>query len=230
MRSLLHEQLPDAVVHTDAVQALPWLDLGPATAGVDLLSITGHKLGGPQGVGAIAIRAGRTPVPMMVGGGQERDRRAGTQNVAGIVGFGEAVRLSVADRVDRLARIERLATRLLDGLMSTIVGVRPTVPLDCRVPGIVHVCIDGVSSEPLLFLLDEHRLACSAASSCASGAQGASHVLSAMGVDTTGVAPLRLSLGWSTTDADIDTALELIPASVAKLRGHADGALGDLDG
>jgi cysteine desulfurase len=216
----VHERNPSTIVHTDAVQALPWLDLPVDAAGVDLMSITGHKLGGPQGVGAIAVRDGRMPEPMLVGGGQERDRRAGTQNVAGIVGFAAAVQAAMNDREERLARIDRLASRLYEGLAARIDGVRPTVPRDVRVPGIVHLCIPGVQSEPLLFLLDEQGLACSAASSCASGAQGASHVLTAMGLDTTDLAPLRLSLGWSTTEEDIDVALELIPAAVERIRGH----------
>ncbi len=216
----VHDRHPEVIVHTDAVQALPWLDLPTDVAGVDLMSITGHKLGGPQGVGAIAVRDGRMPEPMLVGGGQERERRAGTQNVAGIVGFAAAVQAALDDRTERLARIDRLATRLLEGLEHRIDGLRPTVPRDVRVPGIVHVCVPDVQSEPLLFLLDEQGVACSAASSCASGAQGASHVLSAMGLDTTNVAPLRLSLGWSTTDEDIDIALDLIPAAVDRLRTH----------
>ena len=211
---------PQAAIHTDAVQALPWLDLAEALADVDLVSITGHKIGGPQGVGAIAIRSGKEPQPLLVGGGQERERRAGTQNVAGIVGFAEAVRCTVADRADRLARIDRLATRLLDGLAGAISGVEPTVPRPLRVPGIVHVCMPGVDSESLLFLLDEQGMACSAASSCASGAQGASHVLTAMGVDASDRAPLRLSLGWSTTDDDIDKALTLITGAVGALQAR----------
>lgn len=212
---------PDALVHTDAVQALPWLELEELLGEVDLVSVTAHKIGGPQGAGAIAIRSGREPAPLLVGGGQERDRRAGTQNVAGIIGFAEAVRLTVADRTERLARIEEFATRLLDGLTTAVPGLTPTVPPASRVPGIVHVCIPGVDSESLLFLLDEQDLACSAASSCASGAQGASHVLTAMGVDATDRAPLRLSLGWSTTDADIDAALAIIPDAVETVRDRS---------
>ena len=215
----VHELSPTVLVHSDAVQALPWLDLAEVTAGADMLSITGHKIGGPQGVGAVVVRDGSMPAPLLVGGGQERDRRAGTQNVAGIVGFAAAVQASIDDRVERLARIDALASRLLSGLMAAVDGLRPTVDRAVRVPGIVHVTIPGVKSEPLLFLLDEQELACSAASSCASGAQGASHVLDAMGVDATNAAPLRLSLGWSTTDAEIDTALEMIPAAVSRLRG-----------
>lgn len=221
--SAVHERAPGALVHSDAVQALPWLDLPSTTVGVDMLSVTGHKIGGPQGVGAVLVRDGRMPAPMLVGGGQERDRRAGTQNVPGIVGFAAAVRASLDDHNERLARIDRLATRLLDGLMEQVDGLRPTVERSVRVPGIVHVCIPGLQSEPLLFLLDEDDLACSAASSCASGAQGASHVLDAMGVDALNTAPLRLSLGWSTTDDDIDEALRLIPAAVGKLRGGSRG-------
>ena len=215
----VHAVAPDALVHSDAVQALPWLDLADTTQGVDMLSVTGHKLGGPQGVGAVAVRDGSMPTPMLVGGGQERERRAGTQNVAGIVGFAAAVQASIDDREERLARIDRLAERLLSGLMASIEGLRPTVPRDKRVPGIVHVLVPGVQSESLLFLLDQKDMACSAASSCASGAQGASHVLSAMNLDTTGCAPLRLSLGWSTTDDEIDTALREIPLAVAQLGG-----------
>ncbi len=217
------EVAPDALVHSDAVQALPWLDLASVTEGVDMLSITGHKLGGPQGVGAVVVRDGAMPAPLLVGGGQERDRRAGTQNVAGIVGFAAAVRASLDDRGERLARISRLANKLLDGLVSSVEGVEPTVDPGLRVPGIVHVLIPGVQSEPLLFLLDQNDLSCSAASSCASGAQGASHVMTAMGVDATHAAPLRLSLGWSTTEADIDEALDLIPAAVGQLRGVSRG-------
>ncbi|NNC78787.1 MAG: cysteine desulfurase [Acidimicrobiales bacterium] len=219
----VHEVAPGARMHTDAVQALPWLDLASILDGVDVVSVTGHKLGGPQGTGAIAMRAGRAPRPLLVGGGQERDHRAGTQNVAGIVGFAAAVRASIDDRDERLARIDRLATRLLDGLVDQVDGVRPTVPRETRVPGILHVCIERVASEPLLFLLDERDLACSAASSCASGAQGASHVLSAMGLDTTNVAPLRLSLGWNTTEAEIDEALRIIPAAVNTIRQRSHG-------
>lgn len=220
---VVHEIAPNALVHSDAVQALPWLDLPTVTVGVDMLSITGHKLGGPQGVGAVVVRDGAMPAPMLVGGGQERDRRAGTQNVAGIVGFAAAVQASLDDQTDRLARIGRLADRLLNGLMSSVDGVQPTVAPELRVPGIVHISIPGVQSEPLLFLLDEHDLSCSAASSCASGAQGASHVMTAMGIDASNAAPLRLSLGWSSTDEDIDEALQLIPAAVAQLRGAPHG-------
>lgn len=215
----VHDISPNVLVHSDAVQALPWLDLSLITIGVDMLSVTGHKLGGPQGVGAVVVRDGSMPDPLLVGGGQERDRRAGTQNVAGIVGFAAAVQASMDDRDERLDRIDRLSTRLLSGLMSSVDGLRPTIDRTVRVPGIVHVVIPGVKSEPLLFLLDEQELACSAASSCASGAQGASHVLDAMGVDASDAAPLRLSLGWSTTDTDIDTALVMIPAAVERLRG-----------
>lgn len=218
---VVHAIAPTALVHSDAVQALPWLDLATAAAGVDMLSITGHKIGGPQGVGAVVVRDGKMPEPLLVGGGQERDRRAGTQNVAGVVGFAAAVRASLDDQSDRLARIARLADRLLDGLTDQIDGLHPTIDPALRVPGIVHVCIPGITSEPLLFLLDEKELACSAASSCASGAQGASHVLDAMGVNAINTAPLRLSLGWSTTDAEVDEALQLIPAAVAQLRAGA---------
>ncbi len=212
------EIAPDALVHTDAVQALPWLDLPATLQHIDMASLSAHKVGGPQGVGAVVVRDGSMPEPLLVGGGQERERRGGTQNVAGIVGFAAAVQASLDDRAERLARIERLAAKLLDGLTSAIGGLHPTVPTSLRVPGIVHVTVPGVKSEPLLFLLDLDDLACSAASSCASGAQGASHVLTAMGAGSSTCAPLRLSLGWSTTEEEVDEALRLIPAAVERLR------------
>ena len=210
---------PNAVLHTDAVQALAWLDLAEVVSDVDQMSITGHKLGGPQGVGASAIRSHSALEPLLVGGGQERDRRAGTQNVAGAVGFAKAVELTRSDRDERLRRVDSLAERLLGGLQAATSGVTPTVPRDLRVPGIVHLLVDGVDSEALLFLLDEADLACSAASSCASGAQGGSHVLAAMGLDTSDCAPLRLSLGWSTTETEVEAAIDLVSRSVATLRG-----------
>jgi cysteine desulfurase len=202
------------LVHTDAVQALPWLDVATAAARADLISVSAHKVGGPQGVGALVVREGVCLAPLLRGGGQERERRSGTQNVAGIAGFAAAVRACRADPPDVAGMRDRLAAGL-----TAIPGCRPSVDLASTVPGILSLLFDDVESEALLVLLDRAGVCASAASSCASGAMESSHVLRTLGLPTGG--SLRLSLGWTTTDAEIDHALAVVPAAVAQLRGHA---------
>ncbi len=215
----------DAVLHTDAVQAVTWLDLKTHTAAFDLMSISAHKFGGPQGVGALVMRSDIDLVPVILGGGQERERRSGTQNVAGISAMAAAMAATEADRASLVSRIDALRTRLIDGLRSVLDGVHES-GVDAsgdrshKVAGTAHLCFEGLDSESLLFLLERGGLYASAASSCASGAQEPSHVLAAMGVSRDlAVGSLRLSLGATTTDADIDLALSVIPAAVDQLRG-----------
>ena len=217
------EHAPEAMLHTDAVQATAWVDLGPACRSAALVSLTGHKFGGPKGAGALVVRDGVPMAAVLRGGGQERDRRAGTQNVPAIVGLGEAARLVQADREATVRRIGALRDRLEGGLLATVDGVHRTVPDGTpRTPGVAHLCISGVESEALLFLLERHGLSASAGSSCASGAQEPSHVLAAMGVDrTAALGSVRLSLGHASTPADVDHALAVVPAAVAQLREHA---------
>jgi cysteine desulfurase len=224
---------PGALVHTDAVQALMWLDLPAATTSssgrcVDLLSLSAHKFGGPQGVGVLAVRAGTPLAPRLLGGGQERGRRSGTQNVAGIVGAAAAARVAVETRAETVARLADQRDRLADGLNDAIDGlvetaVDPTMrDRSGKVAGSCHVCIPGIEAEALLVLLEDREVFASAASSCSSGAQDPSHVLAAMGLPRDVAAgSLRLSLGWSTTDDDIDIALGAVPAAVARLRAFA---------
>lgn len=221
--SVVREHAPNAVVHTDAVQALSWLDLPTATAGVDLLSLSAHKFGGPQGVGVLAVRPGVPLRSQLLGGGQERGRRSGTQNVAGIVGAAAAADVTVAGRGDSIARIAVLRDRLADGLLSVIDGAIETAVVDGdrsrKVAGNCHVCLPGVEAEALLVLLEDRGVYASAASSCSSGALDPSHVLAAMGVDrSVAEGSLRLSLGWSSTDDDVDAALAAVPAAVERLR------------
>jgi len=227
---LVAERAPQAVVHTDAVQALTWLDLPASTTSasgrrVDLLSLSAHKFGGPQGVGVLAVRAGTPLRPRLLGGGQERGRRSGTQNVAGIVGAAAAARVAADDRAATVARLGCLRDRLADGLHDAVPGLVETAvdPVtrdrSRKVAGSCHVCIPGVEAEALLVLLEREEVFASAASSCASGAQDPSHVLAAMGVPRAVAAgSLRLSLGWSTTDDDVDAALTAVPAAVDRLR------------
>jgi cysteine desulfurase len=209
---------PEAVLHTDAVQAVPWLDAG-ATAPAGLVSVSAHKLGGPQGVGALVVREGTSLRPQLLGGGQERERRSGTHNVAGIAGFAAALAATVAERAATVARVAALRDRLADGLLAAVPGSRETGRRDGKVAGSCHLLLDRVESEALLVLLDRQGVCASAASSCASGALEPSHVLAAMGVSRVEArGALRLSLGATTTGADVDHALEVIPPAVGRLR------------
>jgi cysteine desulfurase len=219
---LVRRRAPGAAVHTDAVQAASWLDLRAAIAGADLAAFSSHKVGGPQGVGALVARPGTPLRPLLLGGGQERELRSGTHNVAGIVGMAAALQAAADERSVAAGRVGALRDRLAAGLLAGIPGAVQTggavgVP---RLPGTLHLCIPGIESEALLFLLDEAGVCASAASACASGAHEASHVLAAMGIGPElGAGALRLSLGWTSTDADVDHALRVIPAAVAQLRG-----------
>lgn len=217
--ALVRELAPRAAVHTDAVQALTWLDLREVAPHVDLLSLSAHKFGGPQGVGACVLRAGTDVAPRLVGGGQERDRRSGTLNVGGIVAMALAAEEADAVRPTEVVRIGALRDRLVHAVTSTVDGVRATVSGPHVAAGFAHLLADGVESEALLFLLDEAGVCASAGSACASGAQHPSHVLAAMGVDRREAGgALRLTLGHTTTDDDVDRAAEAVVAAVHRLR------------
>jgi len=217
--SVVRRHAPDALLHTDAVQAACWLDLREITPHVDLLSLSAHKFGGPKGVGVLVERGGPRVEPLIIGGGQERERRSGTQNAAGIVAMTEALRLTDAERDTDAVRIGELRDRLVEGLQAQLAGVVETVSPDRKVAGSAHVCIAGVESEALLYLLDEADVCASAASACASGAMEPSHVLAAMGVDRdVALGALRLTLGHTSTVADVDRAIEVMVPAVERLR------------
>lgn len=220
--ALLAEAAPDAVLHTDAVQAVAWMDLTEACRSAGLVSLTGHKFGGPKGAGALVVRSGVPLAPVLRGGGQERERRSGTQNVPAIVGLGEAARLVVADRSATLQRVGALRDRLEAGLLAAVSGSHTTVPVGTsRTPAVAHLWFDGIESESLLFLMERDGISASAGSSCASGAQEPSHVLAAMGVGRgSALGSLRLSLGHASDDGDVDHALAVIPSAVSRLRQH----------
>jgi cysteine desulfurase len=216
LRALINRIVPKAVLVVDAVQALSWMDVAPIVAAADLVAFSAHKFGGPKGVGALMVREGTPIAPLIYGGGQERERRSGTQNVAGIVSMAVAAKLC-AERRD-VERIAALRDRLVDGLL-TIAGCTETSPRSVKVAGNAHVCIEGVVSEELLVVLDQLGICASAGSACASGALHLSPVLMAMGVPISRSAgALRLTLGATTTEADIDAALVAIPQAVARLR------------
>ncbi len=216
----------NAYVFTDAVQAAPYLDLTVLTAGADLVSLSAHKVGGPVGVGALAIAHGVVLEPRQYGGGQERERRSGTQDVAGAIGLATALRLVAAERATAAPRVAGLRDRLCGGLLEAIEGAYRTVPDTAAsagvevLPGHLHLCVPGVEREELLVALGEEGICVSGGSSCASGALQPSHVLSAMGVaPDLAAGALRFTLGYGTTDADVDRALAVVPAVVAALRG-----------
>ena len=208
---------PDAALIVDAVCAVPWIDV--ALLPFDLLAVSAHKFGGPQGVGALVVREGHLVEPILLGGGQERERRSGTQNVAGPVAMAVALEDSLGARSSQIHEIAAMRDRLGDGLLRAVEGATETGDRATKTPGNVHLCIDGIESESLLFLLDRAAVAASAGSACASGALHASHVLLAMGIPKEmALGSLRLTLGRTTTDAEIDHALAVIPECVARLR------------
>jgi cysteine desulfurase len=216
---VVRRHAPRAVLHTDAVQAVPWLDVARLAALAALISVTAHKVGGPQGVGALVVRDGTPLRARLLGGGQERERRSGTHNVAGIAGFAAALAATVAEREATVARVGRLRDRLADGLLAAVPGTTETGARAGKVAGSCHLLFDGIESEALLVLLDQEGVCATAASSCASGALEPSHVLAAMGVGRDAAkGSLRLSLGHTTTDDDVDRALAVVPPAVERLR------------
>ena len=210
---------PQAVLHTDGVQAACWLDLREVVLVTDVATFSAHKFGGPKGVGVMVVKSGTSLEPLIMGGGQERDRRSGTHNVAGIVATAAALRATTEARTAESRRVSALKGELLSTVLAALDDVVETVPREASVPGVAHLCIGGVESEALLFLLDEAGVCASAASACASGAIETSHVLRAMGVDQRHArGALRLSLGHTTTQADIEHAARAIIAAVSRLR------------
>lgn len=226
---LVRSVAPGALLHTDAVQAVNWIDVAAETAGYDLVSVTGHKIGAPVGIGALVVRAGAELDPLIVGGGQERGRRAGTPDVAGAAALAAALEAAVSERDDLIADTRVRRDRLLDSLIGHLgdrvrVSAAPDGDRAHLAAGFANVCFEGVQSEALLFLLDEVGVRASAASSCSSGAQDPSHVLAAMGVPRElALGSLRLSLGRTTADSDIDRAVEVVVAAVERLDRHGGG-------
>ncbi|MEY4025913.1 MAG: hypothetical protein RL278_874 [Actinomycetota bacterium] len=216
---IVRKYAPNAILHTDAVQAACWVDLREVTPLVDALSLSAHKFGGPKGVGVMVIKTGKNLEPLIFGGGQERDRRSGTHNVSGIIATAKALEVTDKTRTEESVRVTKLRDRLVDEICAQVDGVLETVPREHRVPGVAHLCFSGLENEALLFLLDQADVYASAASACASGAMEPSHVLEAMGIDRSwSNGALRLSLGHTTTDAEIDLAVSAIVSAVNQLR------------
>lgn len=218
--ALVRRRAPSALIHTDAVQAARWVDLADVAAGVDMISVSGHKLGGPQGIGALGFRGRARLRPVIHGGGQERELRSGTQNVPGAVGLAAAVRECSASRPQASGLVGGMRDELSRRLRAAIPGCLETSPGSARTPGHLHLIIAGIESEALLVLLDQSGVYASAGSACASGAMEPSPVLLAMGVaKEDALSALRLTLAPTTTWEEIDHASRAVPDAVAKLVG-----------
>lgn len=207
-----------ALIHVDAVQAAPWVALDTTSLGVDLLSLAGHKLGGPKGIGSLWVRRGTAFLPQLHGGSQERHRRAGTENVAGAVGMSVAFEGAVAEMPVLVPRVRALRDRLRDALLRV-----PDVELSGhpgeRLPGHLSLVIGGVEGDSMVLALDLEGLACSTGSACATGSPEPSHVLLAMGYPTEEArGALRLTLGRDTSEQDIEQAAGLVASLIARQR------------
>jgi len=209
-------------LHVDAVQAAGKLPLDVAELGIDLLSLSAHKLNGPKGSGLLFVRAGVRPFPQLHGGGQEYARRAGTENVAGAVGLAAALELAVHEQTANTLRMAFLRDRLANELMERIPAAQLNGDWRKRLSNNVHISFDDVDGESLLFHLDLRGLAASSGSACASGSGKPSHVLIAIGLTVAQAeGSLRLTLGPSTTEEEIDRAVEVIVASVEQIRAFS---------
>ncbi len=220
---------PEVVVHTDAVQAAGLLELDVGRLGVDMLSLSAHKFFGPKGVGLLYIRRGTPFSPLVVGGNQERNRRAGTENVPGIVGMAVALELAESNRPAHVAHCRRLRDRLIEGVLARVPGSRLNGHPTERLANNAHFSFEGVDSESLLAGLDLAGVCASSGSACTTGSAEPSHVLVAMGLGpawTRGT--LRLTLGPGNSEADVDYVLGVLPALVARLRAAGAVAAGSV--
>jgi len=208
-----------ALFHTDAVQSAGKISIDVKALGVDLLSISGHKFYGPKGVGALWIRRGVRLQPPLTGGKQERSRRAGTENVPGIVGMGVAAREAMAKMAAEADRLSALRDRLEEGILRAVPGTAVNGARSPRVPNTTNISFDRTEAESLLIALDLEGIAVSTGSACSSGTLEPSHVLKAMGFPPHRTQnSLRFSLGAANTEAEIDRVIAVLPGIVEKLR------------
>ncbi len=221
----VHRRNPRTLVHTDAVQAFGRLPLDPGALGVDLLSLSAHKIYGPKGVGALWVRHGVALAAQNTGGGHERNRRSATENVAGIVGFAAAAELGERVRGEETPRQVALCDRLVAVVRDQVPDAIVTAEASVKAPGFATFALPGVRSDVLLAALDMDGVEASAGSACASGAPLPSHVLRAMGYpDALAAGALRCTTGRSTTSQDMDAAASVIARAVERIRAGAGAA------
>jgi cysteine desulfurase len=208
-----------ALFHTDAVQSVGKIPVDARALGVDLLSLSAHKFYGPKGAGALWIKRGARVTSILTGGKHERNRRAGTENVAGIAGLGAAAALALHKMDAEASRLSALRNRLEEGVLSRVPGTAINGAREPRVPNTTNISVDGIEAESLLIALDLEGIAVSTGSACSSGTLEPSHVLKAMGLPTHRTQnSIRISLGAGNTDAEVDRFLETLPGVVTKLR------------
>jgi cysteine desulfurase len=209
----------NVLFHTDAVQAAAYLDINVKEPGVDLMSLGGHKFYGPKGVGALYVRKGISLIPSQTGGGQEYSLRAGTQNVPYIVGFAEALRLTVDEREQRIAHVKPLRDRIIGNILETIPESRLTGSLEARLPNHASFAFKDVDGNLLLTLLDAAGFACSSGSACKTGNPEPSEVMDAIGLSRDwGLGSLRITLGKDSSSEDVNMFLNSLPSLVEKAR------------
>ena len=209
----------NVIFHTDAVQAVGKIPINVRELGVDLLSISSHKINGPKGTGALFIRKGVPISPLVLGGGQENGMRSGTENVANIVGFGMACKISKENMVQNIIHFKNLTSKLIKRVVEEIPSTNLNGHPEMRIPNNVHFTFLGVNGEDLIIKLDENKIAASTGSACSVRVQKASHVLKAMGFSHEQITgSLRLSVGISNTDQEINETVEILKKIVHELR------------
>ena len=225
LAEIAHRQ--GAVFHTDAVQAGGVLDLDVDRLGVDLLSLSAHKLYGPKGVGVLYLRRGTPLLPQMQGGGQERGIRSGTEDVPGMVGMAEALRLAHEEMESRNEHARRLRDRLVEGILEHVPGAHLTGHPTNRLPNNASFVFEDTDGESILLNLDQYDICASSGSACTSGTLEVSHVLKALGLPIElARGSLRLTTGLNANDADVDRALEVMPQVIERVRAVMPALLG----
>jgi cysteine desulfurase len=205
--------------HTDAVQAVGKIPINLKTLPVDMLSLSGHKLHAPKGVGALYVRKGTRFFPYIIGGHQEKGRRAGTENIASIIGLGKACELAMKNMAEEVTYLMKLRDRLESTLMKTCPDVRVNGDAGSRLPNTTNISFEYVEGEAILLRLNEYGICASSGSACTSGSLEPSHVLRAMGVPFTAIhGSIRFSLSRYNTEAEIDKAVEIMPGIIDELR------------
>jgi cysteine desulfurase len=213
-----------AISHSDAVQAVGHIEVDFAASGLDMLSFTAHKLGGPYGVGGLLARRELQLAPILHGGGQERDVRSGTLDVAATAGFAAALEVATKKRVEEERRIRELCTDLVNSVLAAVPWAAPYGPTadDDRLPGIAYIGFPGCSADAILMLLDAAGIDCSTGAACSAGVSQPSHVLIAMGCSESDArSALRFSLGHSSTPADVRALAAALPAAVRRAKAAA---------
>ncbi|HLF85838.1 MAG TPA: cysteine desulfurase family protein, partial [Nitrospiria bacterium] len=215
--AIAHER--GVYMHTDAVQSFGHIPTKVDDIGVDLMSLSGHKIYGPKGVGALYVRGGTRIAPIMHGGDQENGKRAGTENIVGIVGLGAAVELVAKEMEQESKRL----TELRDNLINRLLTIAPDIILNGdrvnRLPNNISICIGGIEGETIMMKLNQNHLITSVGSACSSGTRGTSHVLNAIGVpEIFAYGALRVTLGRDTTEEDLDCLIEILRPTIIDIR------------